>query len=51
MKISIVSIENYKWLALTPIELSTCPTSYILAIIEEKGERRIYILPKSFIWV
>ena len=45
MKITTITIKNYKWLALTPMELSTCPTNYILVLVEESGERRIYIFP------
>jgi hypothetical protein len=51
MKIRLVIPGEYKWLATTPRELSSCPTGYILVHVqyEESGERRVYVLPGSLI--
>jgi len=51
MKIRVVILGEYKWLATTPRELSSCPTRYVLVHIqcEESGERRVYVLPGSLI--
>jgi hypothetical protein len=48
MRISIATVEGYKWLALTPRELSSCPTKYVLVHVCDEGGRRIYMFPESF---
>jgi hypothetical protein len=49
MRFSVVAVEGYKWLALTPRELSSCPARYVLVHVCDEGGRRIYIFPESFI--
>jgi hypothetical protein len=49
MRFSVVAVEGYRWLTLTPQELSACPAKYILVHVHGEESRRTYILPESFI--
>ena len=49
MRISIVTVEGYRWLALTPRELSSCPARYVLVHVHDESGWRIYTFPESFV--